>query len=139
MKSQEGAERIGSACADVCIGERSSGHIAADVYFLQCGIQGYTECCAGRTDVLERGCRGHFKGLVQFMNQLPGVECVQQVDVARPSIEHRERQGGVSRRENGGLALMGVAAVLEVEAVPVTADYFHKLSGLGVGIRVQAV
>mmetsp|Transcript_68402 Transcript_68402/g.160388 ORF Transcript_68402/g.160388 Transcript_68402/m.160388 type:complete len:462 (+) Transcript_68402:65-1450(+) len=66
-----------------------------------------------RADMLEGGGCWQTSCLAKLMNQLPGVDGVQQVDVARRAIQHLEGQLAASHGAKAGRQLMGVAAILQ--------------------------
>ena len=49
------------------------------------------KCGATRADMLERRCCCKAGGLTQLVNQLPGIEGVEQVDVANVSVQDPKR------------------------------------------------
>ena len=50
--------------------------------------QRHGDSSAGRAHVLERRRRRQTQHLLQLRHQLPAIECIQQVDVARRSVQH---------------------------------------------------
>ena len=72
---------------------------------------------AGGTHVLE-GSGGRHAGLArELAHQLPGVECVQEVDVAGAALQHLDGQVGAVLHEDARGLLVGVHAVLELQLV----------------------
>mmetsp|Transcript_67455 Transcript_67455/g.140581 ORF Transcript_67455/g.140581 Transcript_67455/m.140581 type:complete len:213 (-) Transcript_67455:618-1256(-) len=69
--------------------------------------------CGG--DVLEGGGSGEAERLLDLLDERPGVERVQQVDVAGLAVQDLEGEGGAIHRVDIGGELVGVAAVLEGE------------------------
>ena len=71
----------------------------------------------GGGDVLEGGGGGQAGGLFQRAHQLPGVEGVHEVDVARPAVEHGQGQIPAAVHKDAGGLLVGVAAVFQFQFV----------------------
>ena len=86
---------------------------------------------SGGADVLEGGCGREIKRGIQFPDQRPGVERVQQVDVARLAVDDAEGQGLPLQAEDRGRLLVWIAAVLEIELRKVGADDGHAFSITG--------
>ena len=63
-------------------------HIVYEVDLLQCVAQGQAYGSASRTDVLERGCSSQASSGLQFLHQLPGIKSVEEIDVARTTVNH---------------------------------------------------
>ena len=64
--------------------------------------------------MLERGRGGHRKRLTQLPDELPAVQGVQKIDVARAAVQHLERELPLLHEEPRR-DLVGVAAVLELQ------------------------
>ena len=62
--------------------------------------------------MLEGGRRGQAGRLFQLADKLPAVERVQQVDIARPAVEHADGQFALLHKHARGL-LVRVAAVFK--------------------------
>ena len=71
---------------------------------------------AGGADVLEAGGGGQARGAFQLTHQLPAVEGVQKVDIARPAAEHLDGQLAVLHEDARGL-LVGIAAIFQFQLV----------------------
>lgn len=63
--------------------------------------------------MLEGGGCGQASCLLQFLDKLPGIGRVKEVDVTRLSIDDTEGQRRAKNGGNSGRLLLGVAAVLE--------------------------
>ena len=79
--------------------------------------EGKTHSGAGGRDVLEGSGGRKPCCLLEFPDELPGVERVQEVDVSGLSAEHLDGQIGSVLHEDPGRLLIGVAAILEFEFV----------------------
>ena len=77
--------------------------------------QGQAQGHPGGGDVLEAGGGGQARCLPQLPHQLPGVEGVQKIDVARAAVQHPEGQLPASRPGEVRGLLVGVAAVFQFE------------------------
>eukprot|EP00968_Pinguiococcus_pyrenoidosus_P014190 scaffold1289_cov274-Pinguiococcus_pyrenoidosus.AAC.12 len=67
-----------------------------------------------RADVLERRCSSDAERSPQFLHQLPGVDRIQQIDVARVAIADLERHARPHGRVDRRRFLVRIAAILEV-------------------------
>ena len=82
---------VGTTGTGVCTGYGTlvqSGDIVHEIDVLQCVAQLRAYGSAGRRHVFERGCRGQTGGLLQFLYQLPAVQCIQQIDVAWAAVNN---------------------------------------------------
>ena len=109
---------VGAAGAGVGAGQGRQLGLGGDVVH---GAQGVIQRQAdGRTGgghMLEAGGGGLAQGLFQVAHQLPGVERIQKVDVARAAVQDLHRQvGAVGHVDAGGL-LVGVGAVFQLKFV----------------------
>ena len=81
---------VGPACA--CVGAGQGGernlHVVHEIDFPQRVAQGQADGGPGGGDVLEGSGGGQACGLFQFLDQLPAVEGVQEVDVSGASVQH---------------------------------------------------
>ena len=113
-----GAQAVGAAGADVGAGDGGELAGLVDEVHLAVGLrEGLAHGGAGGGDVLEGGGGGQAGGGLQLAHELPGVEGVEEVDVAGLAVEHGEGQVGAVPHENLRRLLVGVAAVLEFELV----------------------
>ena len=64
--------------------------------------------------MLERRGRWHAESRLQFLNQLPTVEGIAQIDKSRRSVEHLQRELGAKREQLRGF-LVRVGAVAQRE------------------------
>lgn len=108
-----GAHAVGTTRTGVGRGERSEleVHVIDEVNFLQCVVQRQSDGCSRGTDVLERSCGREARSLLQLLDELPTIECVEQVDVSWATAEHLDGQLSLLHKHAGGF-LVGVAAVL---------------------------
>ena len=89
------------------------GHVAHKAGLLEGLVQRQAHGGGGGGDVLEGGGGGEARGLLQLLHQLPGVQGVQEVDVAGLAVEDLQGQvAAVPHKDPGGL-LVGVAAVFQ--------------------------
>ena len=65
--------------------------------------------------MLEGSSAGQAQGFFQLGNELPGIECVEEVNVAGPSAENLQREILAVFHINAGGFLVGVASVLKSE------------------------
>ena len=61
--------------------------------------------------MLERSSGGETGGLFQFADQLPAIECVEKIDIARFAAEYLHRKVASVFHEDPGRFLIGVATV----------------------------
>lgn len=108
-----GAHAVGTTRTGVGRGERSEleVHVVDEVNFLQRVVQRQSDGCSRGTDVLERSCGREARSLLQLLDELPTIECVEQVDVSWATAEHLDGQLSLLHKHAGGF-LVGVAAVL---------------------------
>ena len=115
-----GAEAVRAAGADVGTGdggERRAGRDEIDPFVHL--VERQAERRARGRDMLE-ACRGGLaRRLLQLAHELPGVEGVEQVDVAGLAVENRKGKGCAVFHENARGLLVGVAAVFEFQLVHV--------------------
>ena len=82
---------VGTTGAGVGTGDRTLVEIldvVHEVDLLQCVAERQTYGSTSRTHVLKRSCGGQASGSLQFLHQLPGVEGVEEIDVAGTAIDH---------------------------------------------------
>ena len=70
---------------------------------------------AGGRNMLKRGGGRQAGGLLQLLDQLPAVQGVHKVDIARASVQDRNRQITSIRHIEFGRLLVGVAAILQFQ------------------------
>ena len=63
--------------------------------------------------MLKRSGAGHAGGFLQLLHQLPGIQCVQEVDVAGAAVENGDGQVAAVVHVDLGRLLIGVAAVFQ--------------------------
>ena len=115
-----GAQAVGTAGADVGAGDGGELAGLVDEVHLAVGLaERRAHGSAGRGDVLEGSGSGKARGGLQLAHELPGVEGVEEVDVAGLAVENGKGQVGAVLHVNAGGLLVGVAAVLELEFVHV--------------------
>ena len=74
--------------------------------------------------MLEGGGGGQAGGLLQGLDQLPGVERVHKIDVPRLAVEDGEGQLTAFHKNAGGL-LVGIAAIFQFQFGHVQASQFY--------------
>ena len=84
------AHAVGTACTGIrtCNRRKFHFHVVNEVYLLQRVAKRQTYSGSGRRYVLERCCSGQTCGSLQLLNELPRVERVEEVDVARTTVEY---------------------------------------------------
>ena len=87
----------------------------------ECLAERQTECRTRRADMLEGRRCGEPRHLLQLAHELPAVQCVEQIDVARPSVQHGKGQPAIGKDACGHL--VRIAAVFEGEFVHVSAPF----------------
>ena len=66
--------------------------IINEVNLLQCVAQRQADSCTGRRNVFETSGSRHSCSSLEFLDQLPGIEGIQEVDVARTAVDHFDRK-----------------------------------------------
>ena len=119
------AQAVGAPGTDVGTGDGGELYrLVHEVDFLIHIGEGQAHGSAGRGDVLEGGGGGQARGGLELLDQLPGVQGVQKVDVAGLAVEDRDGQvAAVTHKDAGGL-LVGVAAVFEFQFVHVSRSFY---------------
>ena len=113
-----GAQTVSAACADVRAGNRRQVVLLNEVDLLLDIGQRQTDCRTGRRDMLEGRC-GRISGcLLHLLDQLPAVERVTEVDIARLAVEYLDRQLALLHKDAGRL-LIRIAAVFQFQ-------FFHR-------------
>ena len=82
---------VGTTCSGISTGNSAlvqSLHIIHEINLLQGVAQRKTYSSTCRADMLERGSSGQTSSLFQLLYQLPGVQCIKEVDVAWASVNH---------------------------------------------------
>ena len=83
------------------------------VDFAQRLVQRQADRGAGRGNVFEGSCCRQAGGLLELLDQLPAVEGVQEIDVARFAVEHLDWQLASVLHKDAGRLLIGVAAIFQ--------------------------
>ena len=119
------AQAVGAPGTDVGTGDGGElCRLVHEVDFLIHIGEGQAHGSAGRGDVLERSGGGQASGGLELLDQLPGVQRVQKVDVAGLAVEDGDGQvAAVTHKDAGGL-LVGVAAVFEFQFVHVSRSFY---------------
>ena len=112
------AQTIGTARADVSAGNRAQitlvfheVHLTIDL------VKRMAHRSPRRRHVLE-GCRSRKpRGARQLAHQLPRVQCIEKVDIARLAVQHLDRQIGSVPHEDARGLLVRVAAVFQFQLV----------------------
>ena len=91
----EGGHSVCPSCS--CVSQCQRGIIQTldiihEAGFFQRITHGCADCRRGRAYMLEGGCRRHTQCFLDFLYQLPAVECVQKVDVAGSAAEDFDGQ-----------------------------------------------
>ena len=119
----EGAHAVRAAGAGVGAGQRGviqARDVVHKAGLLQVLRQHAADGGGGRRDVLEGGHGAQAGRLLELLDQLPGVERVQEVDVARTAVEDGDGQVAAVLHVDLGWLLIRVAAVLQFKL-------FHRL------------
>ena len=88
-----GTQAVGTAGTDVRTGDRRELCIRSDKVDLSVDFtQRQADCRTGRGDMLKAGCAGKAGCFLEFLNQLPGIQCIQEVDVSGTAVEHLDRE-----------------------------------------------
>mmetsp|Transcript_21658 Transcript_21658/g.71662 ORF Transcript_21658/g.71662 Transcript_21658/m.71662 type:complete len:333 (-) Transcript_21658:612-1610(-) len=110
----EGAHGVSVASTEV--GERSRREIVRSLVCLLLHVgEGHGDSSSCRGDVLEGGSSWEAEGLARFLDQSPGVEGIEEVDVSRLAVEDLEGKSSARHAVDVGGELMGVASVLQGE------------------------
>ena len=110
------AHTVGTTGAGVGTGNRTEGHLDV-IHKIDAGqslAQRQTDSSSCRGDVLETGCCRKTCSGFQFLHQLPAVQRVKEVDVARPSTEYFNRKFALFHIYTGRF-LIGIAPVFELQ------------------------
>src|SRR5258708_7102354 len=85
-------QAVSSSGTGIGRGERRKLHILYGIGFSQFLSQWKTDGRACWTDMLEGGCGWQVKLLPQLLHQLPGVEGIEQINIARRAAHARKRE-----------------------------------------------
>ena len=110
------AHAVGAAGADIGAGNRGERTFVVDEVDLLLDIgkrRSHSGAC--RAHVLEGGSGRHAGCTLELADQLPGIQGIEEVDVARLAGEHGHGQVGAILHEDAGRLLVGVAAILEFQ------------------------
>ena len=116
----EGAQTVSAAGTDVSAGQGilvQAFHIFHKAGLLQLQGQNLAHSGGGGGDMLEGGGAGHAGGFLQFLDQLPGVQGVHEVDVAGTAAEDGDGQLAAVVHVQGSRLLIGIAAILEFKVL----------------------
>ena len=101
-----------ASCSCICTSQRRQlAQVVYEIDLLQRIRKRCANCCAGRRYVLEGRCCAHTGSLFQLRHQLPAVESIQQVDIARLAVQHSDRQIAAAFHIDAGRLLVRVTAV----------------------------
>ena len=108
-----GTHAVGAAGTGVGTGDGGEGHgdVIHEVDAAERLAEGQTHGCSGGRYVLERRGGGQTGGGLQFGHELPAVQCVEEIDVARASVQDGNGQFALFHVDARGL-LVRVAPVL---------------------------
>ena len=116
----EGGHAVSAAGADIGAGQGvlvQALHILHEAGLLQVQRQGLAHGGGGGRDVLEGSGTGHAGGLLQLLDQLPGVQGIHEVDVAGTAVQDGDGQLAAVMHIQGSGLLIGVAAVLQLKVL----------------------
>ncbi len=108
-----GRHAVRAACHGVCAGKRGKLQIVYKIDFPHGVGKLYPHGGSGRADMLKRSRRRQAGRLFQFRDQLPAVECIQKIDIARSAVQHTDRKLPAVLHENAGGFLVWIAAIFE--------------------------
>ena len=107
------AHSVSAPCPCVGAGERGELTEVVHPVDLREGVgQGKSDSGTGRGNVLEACCSRVAGRSLKFLDELPAVECVQEVDVAGTSVQYLDGKLRAVLHVDPGRLLVGVAAVL---------------------------
>ena len=112
----EGAHPVGAPGAGIGTGQRilvQTFHLVHKAGLFQFLRQGLAHGGGGGGDVLEGSGAGHSGGFLQLLHQLPGVQGIQEVDVAGAAVQNGDGQITAVVHVDGCRLLIGVAAVFQ--------------------------
>jgi len=112
----EGAETVGTACTNISTGERGlvkTFDIFNEASLLERFGEGKTNSSRSGRNVLEGSYSGKTESFLEFLNELIGVESVEEVDVAGTTVENGDGKIASVLHEDSGRLLIGVTTVLE--------------------------
>ncbi len=113
-----GAQAVGTASANVGAGDgRQLALLLHEVHGAISLRQRMAHGRPGGAHVLEGRGRRQTRGLLQLFHQLPGIESVQEVDIAGLAVQHLNGQVAAVLHENARRLLIRVATVLEFQFV----------------------
>ena len=110
----EGAHPVGTSCPGIGAGQGAFvqvRHVVHEAGLFQRLGQGLAHSGGGGGDMLEGGDCRHAGGFLQLLHQLPGVQGIQEVDVAGTAVENGQGQIAAVCHVDPGRLLIGVAAV----------------------------
>ena len=114
----EGAHPVRTPGPGIGTGQRAFVqpiHVVYKAGLFQILRQHLAHCGRGGRHMLEGGHGAQARCFLQFLDQLIGIQGIQEVDVAGAAVEHRNGQiRAVSHIDRGGL-LVGVAAIFQFE------------------------
>ena len=100
-------------------GSEGQGSVVHEINLLQRVAQGQSHGRSSRRDMLEAGCCGQTRSLLQFLDKLPAVQGIEEIDVAGTAIQYFEGQFSLFH-VNAGRFLVGVATILQLQ-------FFHTI------------
>ena len=111
----EGGHSVGASCSGVSAGDGRQGTFVlypVDFGFHVCQGQADGRAC-GRNMLKGSRC-GHACGCLQFFDQLPSVQGIQQVDITGPAVKDLDGKFGTVFHVDAGRLLIGVASVFKL-------------------------
>ena len=112
----EGAETVGTACTNISTSEGGlvkTFDIFNEASLLERFAERKTNSSGSGRNVLEGSSSGHAESFLEFLNELIGVECIEEVDVTGSAVENGDGKFTAVLHENSGRLLVGVTTVLE--------------------------
>ena len=100
-----------SACISIC--QRGQLQIIHIINLFQSITHGQSYCCTSRANMLKGSSCRQASGLFQLLNQLPAVEGIQKVNIARTAIEHLNGQLSAISHVNSCLCLVGITTIFQ--------------------------
>ena len=89
-----------------------SGNVINKVYLLQRVAQGESHGSTGGRNMLERCCSRQPRSLLELADQLPGVQCIQEINITWTAIQHFDGEFATVVHKDSRWFLVGVATVL---------------------------
>ena len=110
------AHSVSTASTSIGTGNGTERHldVVNEIDASQSVAQGQTNCCSSWGNVLETSCCGKTSSCFEFLNKLPTVQRIEEVNVSGTTSKNFERQFAFFHKDAGRF-LIGVAAVFELQ------------------------